>query len=274
VLVQAQSDTGLARPDPYFGTDRAGRGTGLWIHGIRSVTGYHGNELGRYQQLVATGVGANGATPAIMTPMFWRHENTRYFYTNAPVADAQLTLLTGPVKNSAGSTVYLYRLPGDNPYAWVAPAITKAPDEEVKAAVLDPRFDPLRIAVFDTASKLSASPPATLPEPLALRASTTDLRPGHASISFSAPAPAGSALVVSENYYPGWSATIDGRPAPVYRANFNLIGIPLPAGAQRVELSFQDAAVATGKIVTIASVLLALAVLAGGVVVDRRVRLG
>ena len=32
-------------------------------------------------------------------------------------------------RNAAGSTVYLYRLPGDNPPAWVAPAIVKAGDE-------------------------------------------------------------------------------------------------------------------------------------------------
>jgi hypothetical protein len=268
VLVAATSDSGLAHPDPYFGTDGQGSGTGLMVHGIRSLTGYHGNQLARYQLLEETRL-QSGAS-ALGTPMFWRHENARYLYTNQPVGDSSLKLLIGPVRNSAGSTVYLYRLPGDNPFAWVAPAATKAPDQDAQAAVLDPRFDPLRIAVFDTAAAIQTPPVTKLPERLPLTTMTTAYGPGHAIVALSAPAPAGAALVVSENYFPGWSASVDGQAAPVYRADFNLIGVPLPAGARSVELSFHDAAVSTGKTVTFAAVLLALAALVFGVVTDRR----
>ena len=206
--------------------------------------------------------------------MFWRHENARYLYTNQPVRDSSVTLLIGPVKNSAGSTVYLYRLPGDNPYAWVAPAMTKAPDQDVQTAVLDPRFDPQRIAVFDTAAAIQAPPVTALPERLPLTTSTSNYGPGHASITLNGPAPVGSALVVSENFYPGWRATVDGRGVPVYRADYNLIGVPLPAGARRIELSFRDAAIAAGKAISLAALLLAVSALVAGLIVDgRRARL-
>ena len=268
VLVAATSDSGLAHPDPYFGTDGQGSGTGLMVHRIRSLTGYHGNQLARYQQLEEGRLQSGGS--AIGTPMFWRHENARYLYTNRPVGDSSVKLLIGPVKNSAGSTVYLYRLPGDNPFAWVAPAATKAPDQDAQAAVLDPRFDPLRIAVFDTAAAIQTPPVTKLPERLPLTTMTTAYGPGHANIALSAPAPPGAALVVSENYFPGWTASVDGRSAPVYRADFNLIGVPLPAGARSVELTFHDAAVSTGKAVTLAALLLAVVALAAGLMADRR----
>jgi hypothetical protein len=268
VFVVAIGDSGLAHPDPYYGTDGRGRGTGLMVHGIRSLSGYHGNELGRYQTLSELRL-QNGA-PVEGTPAFWAHENGRYLYTNQPVRDSAVRLLVGPVKNSAGSTVYLYRLPGDNPYAWVTPAITKAPDQEVESAVVDPRFDPRRIAVFDTAAAIAAPPVKALPEPLPLTASTTEYGPGHAKIALSGAAPAGAALVVSENYFPGWSAAVDGRATPVYRADFNLIGVPLPAGARTVELSFRDAAVETGKVITLVALLIAAAALVGGALLDRR----
>jgi uncharacterized membrane protein YfhO len=109
-----------------------------------------------------------------------------------------------------------------------------------------------------------------LPERLSLTTSTSDYGPGKATIALSAPAPAGSALVVSENYFPGWRAMIDGKDAPVYRADYNLIGVPLPAGAQRVELSFHDAAVGTGKAITLAALAAAVVGLALGLVTDRR----
>jgi hypothetical protein len=174
------------------------------------------------------------------------------------------------VHNSAGSTVYLYRLPGDNPYAWLATAIAKAPDSDAEAAVLDPRFDPARIAVFDTAAAVQPNAGQTPPEPLPITTTTSNLAPGQADISLSSPAPAGSALIVSENYYPGWSARVDGKPADTYRADYNLIGIPLPPDAKTVSLRYHDPAVATGRIVTIVALIAALAALAAGIAVDRR----
>jgi len=271
VVVFSQGDSGIASADPYFGSGSGthiGTGTGLMVHGIRSATGYHGNEIGRYQTLMDMRL-SNGA-PALISPTFWRHENVRYLYTNVPIADTALTLLTGPVRNSAGSTVYLYRLPGENPYAWTVPAIAKAPDSDAEAAVLDPRFDPARIAVFDTSANVQPNVGQIPPEPLAISASTSSFGPGRAEIALSAPAPTGSALVVSENYFPGWVATVDGKVAPTYRADFNLIGVPLPAGARSISLRYHDPAVMTGRIITIIALLVALAALGAGLAADRR----
>ncbi|MEP6731641.1 MAG: YfhO family protein [bacterium] len=268
VVVRALVDSGLESPDPYYGTDREGRGTGLMVHGIRSVSGYHGNELGRYDKVIELR-SSNGA-PVTLSPMFWRHENARYLYTNAAVADTQVKLLVGPVRNSAGSTVYLYRLPGDNPYAWVAAGITKASDDDILHAILDPRFDPTRLAVVSDTSPLHVSPITTPPAPLAIKTTTSNFSPGHATIALSAPVPKDAALVVSENYYPGWRATVDGLPQPTFRADYNLIGVQLPAGSRTVELTFHDTAVDTGKIVTLVALLLAAVALVGGVLTDRR----
>ena len=186
------------------------------------------------------------------------------------VPDTQVKLLVGPIRNSTGSTAYLYRLPGNNPYAWVASAMTKAADGDVLAAVLDPRFDPLRFAAFDTAARFATPPVTAPPAPSSISASTAGYAPGHATIRLSAPASAGSALVVSENYFPGWTATVDGQPQPTYRADYNLIGVPLPTGARTIELSFHDAAVDQGSRITGVALLMALLALVGGVVMDRR----
>ena len=269
VAVVAQSEVGLADSDPYFGTDKLGKGTGLMVHGIRSITGYHGNQMDRYQKLSDYQV-APGVPSVLLSPMFFRHENVRYLYTNATLADTSMQLVIGPIKNSAGSTVYLYKLPGDHPYAWLATAMTKAPDTAVLPAVIDPRFDPRRLAVFSDTSTLAMTPPTSMPAPSLVSARTSRYGPGSATLALSEPAPAGATLIVSENYYPGWTATVDGKPQPTYRADFNLIGVPLPTGARSIELSFHDRAVDTGKGITLAALLLALLALAGGVVMDRR----
>jgi uncharacterized membrane protein YfhO len=98
----------------------------------------------------------------------------------------------------------------------------------------------------------------------------THYEPGKADIELSAPAPQGSALLVSENYYPGWKATVDGRPALTDRADFTLIGIQLPAGARKISLTFDSPEYHTGKTITLAALLAAFVVLAAGVVIERR----
>jgi uncharacterized membrane protein YfhO len=58
--------------------------------------------------------------------------------------------------------------------------------------------------------------------------------------------------------------------APTYRADFNLIGVPLPAGARSISLRYHDPAVMTGRIITIIALLVALAALGAGLAADRR----
>ena len=82
----------------------------------------------------------------------------------------------------------------------------------------------------------------------------------------------GAALVVSENYYPGWSATVDGKPVPTGRADFTLIGVVLPAGARQVELTFDSPRYHTGKTITLACLLLSVLAAGVGLVMERRRR--
>jgi hypothetical protein len=52
------------------------------------------------------------------------------------------------------------------------------------------------------------------------------------------PAPEDRFLVLNERYYPGWRATVDGRPAEIYATNVLMRGIVVPVGATTVELRY------------------------------------
>jgi hypothetical protein len=45
-------------------------------------------------------------------------------------------------------------------------------------------------------------------------------------------------LVINERYYPGWRATVDGRPAEIYPTNIVMSGLLVSAGATSVELHY------------------------------------
>jgi hypothetical protein len=254
-------------------------GDGLMVHNIRQVLGYHGNELGRYQSLAGKSSTTNYDLRTILTPAFWRHENVRFLYTNIDTQTVrQITtqlslppfeLVVGPVKNASGTTVYLYRLPGDNPAAWVAPIFVKASDTETRSTVLDPRFDPTRVAILDTNARIPAQQIRALPEPLKVPVRVTRYGPGQIQLQLASPPPAGAALLVSENYFPGWHATVDGKEAPVERTDYNLIGIQLPTAAKTVDLRFDDRAYETGKSVTLVAGLAAIALALWGLLAQR-----
>lgn len=241
---------------------------GLMSFGLSAVQGYHGNHIARYDLLTG-----EGTPPAqLANPNFWRLANAQYFLTDiAEFPIDSVTRVVGPVKNSAGNDVYVYRIPGDQSYAWVTPAfVTQADDNVAAQTVLDPRFDVRRAAVFAPAPGIEGTSVSALPEALPIAAAVTAWRPGAATIQLNAPAPKGAALVVSENFYPGWQATVDGKPAPLGRANVSLLGVVLPEGARTIELTFVNAPYVTGRLVTWLAVAAALLLWAFGVVATRR----
>lgn len=250
-------------PDAFLGGDA------LMSHGIRQVLGYHGNQIGRYNELV----GANSDDNRLFTANVLALTNTGYFLTNISELPfiGNTTMVKGPVVNAAGDTTYLYRVNRNNPYSWVTPVAVKAPDDQVLATVLNPRFDVRRAALFDPSAEVaSAGAIQSLPAPLSIATSVRSYAPGSVKIDLSAPAPAGSSLIVSENYYPGWVASVDGKPGRIGRADYSLIGVELPEGARTVELNFTSPSYQRGKVVTWIAILLGLVVLGGGAWSDRR----
>lgn len=57
-------------------------------------------------------------------------------------------------------------------------------------------------------------------------------------------------LIWSESWYPGWRATVDGRPVLVERANHAFQGVVSPAGVHRVEVTYRPSAYRVGLYVS------------------------
>ena len=64
--------------------------------------------------------------------------------------------------------------------------------------------------------------------------------------------------VLSDRWYPGCKATVDGVDAPVLRANGVFRAVPIPAGVSDVVFSFEPGSILLGAAISVAG-LLALA---------------
>ncbi len=51
--------------------------------------------------------------------------------------------------------------------------------------------------------------------------------------------PAAAYLILGDAHYPGWEATVNGAPTPIYRANLIFRALPLPAGDSSVVFRFE-----------------------------------
>jgi hypothetical protein len=92
-------------------------------------------------------------------------------------------------------------------------------------------------------------------------ATITSYRLNDLALDVSTPAPA--LLRVADLWHPDWTATVDGKPAEVLRADYLLRAVAVPAGQHHVVMRFASQAVRTGlmlSLVSFAAVLVLLAV--------------
>jgi len=107
--------------------------------------------------------------------------------------------------------------------------VVEGDDARALQRIASPRFNPSQQAVV------------SMPLPFALDARASQ---GNVVVTRYAPeklvmdmnAPADGLLVVSENFYPGWRATVDANPVDILRADVTLRAIPVRAGQHHVEI--------------------------------------
>ncbi len=198
----------------------------------RSVGGYHGAKLSRYQDLIDHYL--NRLDEGVLDML-----NTRY------VILSQDSVLHRPT--AAGA-------------AWFVDYTLLADSAEEELRRLG-EIDPTRVAVIrreelDKADHLEWQPSDSLREFVGdIR--LTEYRPNRLKYEYEASEPA--IALFSEIYYDkGWTARVDGVESPAFRANYVLRGMQLPAGRHTVEWEFRAPAWSAVEGVTLCCSLLIL----------------
>nr|MCU0320756.1 YfhO family protein [Flavobacteriales bacterium] len=204
----------------------------------KSVGGYHGAKLKRYQELiefhlspamqrVITALQTGSSIPA-MDSLLAREGvlnmlNTRHLiYSNerAPITNT----------NALGSAWFVDEL------RWM-----KNADEEITTLGT---IDPARTALVDERQRELVGSAQAVADPSASieleQYATNELRYRSRS------AQGGIAVLSAIWYGPDWQAYIDGKPAPHFRANYVLRGIALPAGEHEVVFKLESRSYRTG----------------------------
>ena len=246
------------------------QGSYLMAHDIQTVLGYHGNEVRFYDELL----GGKGQWRNVGNPNLLDLLAVRFLLLPDTQDVSGYHPVLGPITTTPGPAGILYERDSASTYARVLPGAAKLPPEQVIPTVLDPRFPVGAIALYDDTASVAPAPirGGQIPDASGLHATVTDWQPGSFRITLSGEASQDSYLVVAETWYPDWHAWVDGRPAPVLRADHALLSVVLPPGAREVRLHFASPAYAHGRIVTLLALLATAALFVGAVRQDRRER--
>ena len=127
---------------------------------------------------------------------------------------------------------------------------------EQMEAVKHTTFDPLRTVVVGSTPKEFAETSAVSSD--VFKGSVDIIDSDVNGYLFRVQASGPAILVVSQNYFPGWTATIDGRSVSVFPADHALTGIAVPPGDYDVRFEFQSATFKAGALASLLSVTLLL----------------
>jgi len=75
------------------------------------------------------------------------------------------------------------------------------------------------------------------------------------SVSMAAQMGCRGMVVIADTWYPGWYATVDGRPATIYRPYTALRGVVVEKGSHTVVLRYRPRSAMLGAIMTVAGIL-------------------
>ncbi len=225
----------------------------------RSINGYAGMMPARYQRFIGamTGYGTEGLGMNLLNPEI---------LARAP----RFSLKVLGVKYEMVRGQLFERPDGpDVPRAWLVTGVRRVADgADALRYMSGPAFRPLEEAVLEpdavrsTDRPVAADATATPPVPISVRESA----PERLQIAVG-PGPAGI-LVLSEMFYPGWEAAVDGRELPIVRCDYVLRCLRLETRSQaiNVDLVYAPASVRVGSVVSLLTLVLA----AGTIALSRR----
>ena len=127
----------------------------------------------------------------------------------------------------------MYEYPKAYPRAWVVHEVaTETSHDAVFHRIDDPAINLHKVAVIEAPLPQSLGPASPTVEPVRFRSYEAD------RILLDVTAGSSGLLILSEIYYPGWRATVNGRRTEIYKVDGALRGILIPRGESRIAVEY------------------------------------
>lgn len=194
------------------------------------------------------GVTANAFTLETHTPQTKRLLGVKYVLGKQPNQPGQTEVFRG------ASNIVVYQNPSAFPRAWAVHEIVPIHNKNEGRAFINDHIDDLTAkAMMTTPGPKLAVCPGTSDQASITRYSAE-------SVTIDAEMACDGMLVLSDNYYPGWSATVDGHPSDIYEVDLALRGVAVPAGSHKIVFHYRPRSFVLGFALTLTGLLGAAAI--------------
>lgn len=151
-----------------------------------------------------------------------------------------------------GPDGWIYRLPEARPLAYLTYQVEAVPDEQVALARVTARDQ--QPSPRDVLLAVDLPAAKALPQDgtcnNAARTGQTITAQSANTVTIHTTSACAGLLVLNQSWAPGWTATIDGRAAPVLRANYLARAVAMPPGEHEVRLVYAPRSFYTGLVIT------------------------
>jgi hypothetical protein len=216
--------------------------------GWEGVTGYSPMAVQRVRELIEASASGevrpmrpvtadtNFPRPRLTSPLW------ALFAAPLVVSDERQTLpVVGPAGREWEEPLVAYRAQALPRVFW-AGAWSVVPDDRVTEPLLEAAAGD-RAVLADPLPGLGPSGPPDGPVP------AEDVVVEDNALVATVVAPRAGVAVILDPFYPGWTATLDGRPVPVVRTDFAFQGVPVPRGRHVLRLEYRNRWVGIGAAV-------------------------
>jgi len=139
--------------------------------------------------------------------------------------------------------------------AFIVPGSMLLRKDEVLEYMAGTEFDPQKTILFEK-EDVGAEPHLLSPNPSAVsgQVEITHYRPDRIALTVDTNQP--SYLFLSEIFYPGWKALVDGKPVPILRGNYLFRVIELARGTHSVQFYYAPLTIKMGIAISMLTLVL------------------
>jgi len=216
----------------------------IGLNGAR--TSYFHNSIGGY----------HGAKPARL------QELAEFYLYQGNIQPLNLLNVKYIISQDEEGAEQVQQNPQANGNVWFVQNVKVVPDADAEILALD-SLNTLQTAVIQEryANEL---PRSIFPQDSTDNISLVEHQPNY--LKYQSSAQETKLAVFSEVYYPnGWNVYIDGKPTTYFKADYILRALMVPEGKHTIEFKFEPQVVKTGSTISLASNILLLLIIFGGV---------
>ena len=153
---------------------------------------------------------------------------------------------------TAASGLKVWENPGAFPRAWTSHDVFHVSNADDGRAIISGHLDELRSKAF-TFEK-------TVPLPRCAGSDTVDIKKyAGEKVTLTANMACEGMVILSDTFFPGWKASVDGKPTEIHEVNLAMRGVVVPAGQHEIVMKYRPASVYLGAFLTFTGWLSAIA---------------